>query len=283
MANNDSKAKIVDGTYQKNRSSREEVKAFKDEKREEQKNRNKKIYEIYSSKARSIHFYYRIFSAYLYGRVNHPDTEWKVLNGFDDEAVDAYEKAVILGSPENDLIQYLTWLEHRRWDAYMRSIGFSGREMESKDVNLKIHGCLCECSKEPVDANSEIRINNLKKMLLKAAMSKDEITVAKFEASINSWVRLSEDEQVRADKLKEELNKSFDEICRLKTEGKDVESIIIRCVDSSRKQEGGSYPKPRKSDMLDLASERAGEDKKIYDDPRDGDKERIRAYRNQRA
>lgn len=283
MANNDSKAKIVDGTYQKNRSSREEVKAFKDEKREEQKNRNKKIYEIYSSKARSIHFYYRIFSAYLYGRVNHPDTEWKVLNGFDDEAVDAYEKAAILGSPENDLIQYLTWLEHRRWDAYMRSIGFSGREMESKDVNLKIHGCLCECSKEPVDANSEIRINNLKKMLLKAAMSKDEITVAKFEASINSWVRLSEDEQVRADKLKEELNKSFDEICRLKTEGKDVESIIIRCVDSSRKQEGGSYPKPRKSDMLDLASERAGEDKKIYDDPRDGDKERIRAYRNQRA
>lgn len=79
------------------------------------------------------------------------------------------------------------------------------------------------------------------------------------------------------------MNKSFDEICRLKTEGKDVESIIIRCVDSSRKQEGGSYPKPRKSDMLDLASERAGEDKKIYDDPRDGDKERIRAYRNQRA
>lgn len=45
--------------------------------------------------------------------------------------------------------------------------------------------------------------------------------------------------------------------------GKDVESIIIRCVDSSRKQEGGSYPKPRKSDMLDLASERAGEDKRF--------------------
>ena len=285
MANNDVTAFSVNDVYQKMSMSYNYKKLIKDRRKEQQK-RNEKIYDIFSSKARSIHFYYRIFSAYLYGKVNYPDdTEWKVLNGFDDDAIDAYEKTIIIGTPKSNLIQYLTWLEHRRWDAYMRSIGFSGREIKLKSVSLKIHGCLCECSKRPIDANSEIRISDLKKRLLAIAMSEGEIIETALEDCVISWIRLFDEEQVQVDKLREELRNNFGKICKLKTAGENIEleQMIFECVDSSRKKEVNSYPLPCKPDMLDLASERDGKDNKYYDDPRESDKECIKSYRRQRA
>ncbi|MBQ3086836.1 MAG: hypothetical protein IJC45_05835 [Clostridia bacterium] len=45
---------------------------------------------------------------------------------------------------------YLTWLEHRRWNAYVRSIGFICNENPGKkEMALKLHNCLVECAHEP--------------------------------------------------------------------------------------------------------------------------------------
>lgn len=48
-------------------------------------------------------------------------------------------------------MDYLAWLEHQRWNAYMRGIGFEKptesqfENMETqKDLNLRLHGAICE-------------------------------------------------------------------------------------------------------------------------------------------
>ena len=46
--------------------------------------------------------------------------------------------------------EYLTWLEHRRWNAYLRSIGFASNDsLTNKDMMLKLHNCLVESGHKP--------------------------------------------------------------------------------------------------------------------------------------
>ncbi len=48
------------------------------------------------------------------------------------------------------IAEYMTWLEHRRWNAYVRSIGFiCNDDLTVKDMSLKLHNCLVECGHAP--------------------------------------------------------------------------------------------------------------------------------------
>ena len=278
MVNRDPSALSVHDVYSK--SSCEE------KKKEQEKRFNKSLYDNLSSKAREVHLKYRIFSSYLYAKENYHDAANREnLKSFDERAIDNYRKDVLSENAREEVLQYLTWLEHRRWNAYMRSIGFSQVKMKGKNINQKIHGCLFECSETPIDGNGEIRINDLKARLLNVVIGEQELNEKLFEKCICSWLRLPESEQIQPEILNENLKKSIEKLKLLKDGNKektdeaemknkitDVKRIIDICVDSSRKRSEDGQPfKEKPLDMLDLASGLNGTDMKFYDYPKDTD------------
>ncbi len=95
-------------------------------------------YEFWSSNARDIHYQYKLFSAYLIG--HDPSCGWEDWKKNHEE--------YICETASEEPADMLAWLEHRRWNAYMRSIGF---QKGKKDVKfLKTHDCLVE-RKDPQD------------------------------------------------------------------------------------------------------------------------------------
>jgi hypothetical protein len=127
--------------------------------RHDNRERKENAYNYWSTVARRIHYKYRVFSAYHYLCGEDQDkklSEWK----YDLETYRAYNAMVKESekfvrehteSAGPDVYAYLTWLEHRRWNAYLRSVGYTlRRDKGKKDVELKLHSCLVECKKEPV-------------------------------------------------------------------------------------------------------------------------------------
>ena len=187
-----------------------------EEKRENQAEQDKKIYDIMSSKARAVHFKYRIFSAFLLNKndVSSDEFTWEELYDFDDKTIDIYSDFALSDEAKekrDKALQYLTWLEHRRWNAYMRSIGFSYDSQKGKNIELKLHGCLCECSRFPLSGYSNIRLNDLKNRLYDYIYSNVEISKEGFEECIKSWTRLPQaNEQVQVDGLLKTICNDFD-------------------------------------------------------------------------
>ena len=95
-------------------------------------------YQRRSSSASAIHVKYKAFSV-----------------GLNDSAEDYEDKEKI-----EMYMDYLAWLEHQRWNAYMRGIGYKRPTQEQllkmksqKDLDLGLHGALCE-STEGCSINS---------------------------------------------------------------------------------------------------------------------------------
>lgn len=225
MMNNDPAALSVKKSYDK--ASVEKV-------REEQSKRiNNSMYESLSSKARDVHLKHRIFSALLYLKVNDPKNDkWKGLSGLDETI---YINDVLSGNAGENVLQYLTWLEHRRWNAYMRSIGFVHYEMKGKDIRKKIHGCLVECSDQPIDGNSKIRIDDLKLRLTDCVAFSKKFDKSKIEECIDSWKRLPENEQIQVEELKAALNKVQDDLLTLNKQCLDIEEEKLKCIKKLQK------------------------------------------------
>lgn len=116
--------------------------------------RAQNIYNHWSSIARGVHIKYRVFSAFLYRASQNADTLTAApnLKSFDLCAFNDYKNLITDNSPEADIIKkQLTWLEHRRWCAYMRANGYVCRNDRIKGKNdnaIKIHPCLVECRNE---------------------------------------------------------------------------------------------------------------------------------------
>lgn len=109
----------------------------------ESKERSEKAYNYQSSLANSIHEKYKLFSTYVYHKnAGTTNADWNTwLSEHGDYLCDA---------SETELRQWLGWLEHRRWNAYMRSIGFrrscAAAQMQGDNkFMLKRHSCLVEC------------------------------------------------------------------------------------------------------------------------------------------
>lgn len=142
--------------------------------RHDNRERRANSYNYWSTVARRVHYKYRVFSAYQYMNAekkkenkNEKTAEWQ----YNIETYRAYnemvkdgEKAVKenVGSCGTNVYAYLTWLEHRRWNAYLRSIGYTLRKDKgAKNIDLKLHSCLVECKKEPVAIYHEHNRNRL--------------------------------------------------------------------------------------------------------------------------
>ncbi len=129
-------------------------------------NYNKRIkdpYAYYSNLARSVHLKYKIFSS---GKI---DTSVFDTGGFDNEQYkDALHEAAkrfidaVSGSEYDiQLLHRLAWLEHRRWNAFMRTKGFCGTDVNNiekyckktgshKQIELKLHPCIVECDEKGI-------------------------------------------------------------------------------------------------------------------------------------
>lgn len=119
------------------------------------KKRSRDEYSYWANIGRAIHMKYKVFSSGV--------IEKSIFDGADREeemkkAWNRYKKIVENPSSEAEtkLTNRLAWLEHRRWNAFMRSKGFQCPEAEEfnaysadsgehKNVNLKLHPCLVEC------------------------------------------------------------------------------------------------------------------------------------------
>ena len=142
----DSKAYLIDKAYQKN--DKEAYEKDIEEKQVFLKNE----YNLLSSHAQNIHFGYKMYSAGV------------IKNVQKDEKIDQYEEYLALvcdqESPRynSSLALRLGWLEHRRWNAFMRSLGFVAptekqwhnyaydNELDHKNMSLKLHLFITEGS-----------------------------------------------------------------------------------------------------------------------------------------
>ncbi len=276
--------------------------------REFTKKNQKLNYDFMSSKAREIHFKYRVFSALLYKMVNRGNNAEFVINGFKyNSMVEQYE-GILKGTADDDVMQYLTWLEHRRWNAYMRSIGFTYCDLEEKNIDMKIHRCLVECSKKPLLANSKTRIDSLKGILIEGVESSSAKKENEFEEQIRnlikSWIRFRNEEidgkrlisamkvsNSKLFELKKELNVLENKLKTLdysKDDNKNTAEIVKENIKNQKEKimqiisaNVDEYVKSCDEDlkdMLDGVSLKNNRDMKYYDYPVDTDTEIIKRF-----
>lgn len=110
----------------------------------QQKARVKDEYQYWSNITKTIHAPYKLFSLSYY--LNKP-LKWQL--------GDDFRQSQISVKKNDDIDSILSWMEHRRWNAYLRSKGFScptdiqharytAVTGENKDIQLRLHPCLVE-------------------------------------------------------------------------------------------------------------------------------------------
>jgi len=113
-------------------------------------------YSYWANMARAAHSKYKVFSSGVWNL--------SLFDGTDDYAdkqeqyIKAYKKKLLECVENNNLtlLHELAWLEHRRWNAFMRTRGFKNPNdgetflkacKSQKNIDLKLHLCIVECDK----------------------------------------------------------------------------------------------------------------------------------------
>ena len=115
-------------------------------------------YKFWSSIARFFHIKYKIYSAGLLGKDKN-ENDKKDGPGYISQK--EYKDFInIANNKDAPMFKKLTWLEHRRWNAYMRTKGFSAptdeqfmqysfnEDIEHKHIDLRLHPCIVESSEK---------------------------------------------------------------------------------------------------------------------------------------
>lgn len=140
----------------------------------EQKNREKihaerlrDDYKYWSNLARGMHKKYKMFSA---GLITVSSLDFKETEGSSykakvlDKAIEKYseyqfENMGRMSEEDREKMNRLAWLEHRRWNAFTRTMGYRGTKAYDayveqsgsyKEMNLKLHPCLLECDQKGI-------------------------------------------------------------------------------------------------------------------------------------
>ena len=141
-------------------------------------------YSYWAGIARVMHLKYKLFSFGLITEslLDFEDREGERHDAILSEAIERYREMAIapVGSPDADKKHHMAWLEHRRWNAYMRTKGYRTTALyktyfykkissfdertqtasvhyHGHDANkrhkypeLKLHPCLVECDREGI-------------------------------------------------------------------------------------------------------------------------------------
>ena len=123
-----------------------------------EENLYKKNYDYWSTIARNLDFFYKIYSAFGESAVPLLDD-----SKYEEEITEKFIKKFEIKSnddisdPENSYKRKLMWQEHRRWNAYMRQQGYRSAPLNvSKNLKFKWHNCIGECNDEYYDDFSKI-------------------------------------------------------------------------------------------------------------------------------
>ena len=155
-------AKAADESYNKKQGKEIRKKGYE--------KRFKDEYEYWSNLALRLHFKYKVFSVgFITKSIFDKDYQENITN--------ACKKYIEEFRPEQDIkaeevSRYpslveckLQWLEHRRWCAFLRTMGFRQttdyekyllNTKSHKHVEMKLHPCLVECEKIPCEGNQEV-------------------------------------------------------------------------------------------------------------------------------
>ncbi len=143
--------------YDSMQNKKDRAKAYK-------KRLEKGEYEYWSNLALRLHFKYKVFSANL---IDHSifDEKNKYIRST-EFAFDTYKKLARRQFNETYTIEQemefqhnMQWLEHRRWCAFLRTMGYRytndyknyfNATQSHKQMDLKLHPCLVECDKKGV-------------------------------------------------------------------------------------------------------------------------------------
>lgn len=129
------------------------------------------FYNSMSSYSKNIHLKYRIFSAFKFLESECVNCKFMIDGGIDIDAYKTYRDLLLSDKKESRMVSdYLSWLEHRRWNAYLRSTGFVSADKTNKEINL--HCCLYEGERPEFDKNGDKAVSGKKDMLL--IKSKDD-------------------------------------------------------------------------------------------------------------
>ncbi len=141
------------------------------------KKRLKDEYKYWANIARSKHIGYKVFSVGLY-KTSLFDVEDRNDPTYTSDRQTALEnyRQMVLGNVElpNEeakqahlaLLHQLAWLEHRRWNAFTRTMGFRHVSQYAaytqgigsyKQMELKLHPCLVECDKQGIRAPIDVK------------------------------------------------------------------------------------------------------------------------------
>ncbi len=142
-----------------------------EERAKNHRERMKDDYRYWANLARGMHVKYKVYSmglmkASLFDCPDSPESYYRK----QAEAYDEYKRVVAgrfeFESAEHEaahleLLHKMSWLEHRRWCAFTRVMGFRtttdynvyavpGKKDSYKQMDLKLHPCLVECDKKGI-------------------------------------------------------------------------------------------------------------------------------------
>lgn len=142
---------------------------------ETHKKRMKDDYKHWASRARAMHIKYKIFSMGMMdvSALDFENTDNPVYLEAVKEVYRKYEEVAagrVIREEEQDadehlkLLHKMAWLEHRRWNAFTRIMGFrhtdrygvyAAKNVEGsyKQMDLKLHPCLVECDQQGIRAS----------------------------------------------------------------------------------------------------------------------------------
>ncbi len=118
----------------------------------------KKNYNYWSTIARNFDFFYKIYSAFGQSFVPLFD-DYSKAEELMERFIEEFEvkSSADLTEPKKSFLRRLMWQEHRRWNAYMRQLGYKSAPLNvSKNFKYKWHNCIGECDDRYFDDPSEI-------------------------------------------------------------------------------------------------------------------------------
>ena len=118
----------------------------------------KKNYNYWSTIARNFDFFYKIYSAFGQSFVPLFD-DYSKAEELMERFIEEFEvkSSADLTDPKKSFLRRLMWQEHRRWNAYMRQLGYKSAPLNvSKNFKYKWHNCIGECDDRYFDDPSEI-------------------------------------------------------------------------------------------------------------------------------
>lgn len=133
----------------------------KEDRKNAYKKRRKDEYSYWSSIARSVHIKYKVFSS---GLLDKSVFDFADDSEYADYVMKSKQKYALLvseGRIKSPLIHRLAWLEHRRWNAFLRANGYRATQKYTeyskktntyKYMGLKLHPCLVECDESGIKA-----------------------------------------------------------------------------------------------------------------------------------